>query len=1263
MPTALRRTTRITRRAVSYGFLLLLIFAALLVSAANLFLPYIEKNPEKVQAWLTEQVGQPVSFHSSKAVWTKRGPKIILSGLTVGREKSLVRIGQAELLVAVYSGLLPNHPLTELKVKGLFLRLEQQQDDRWDLVGLPKQEASDEDALDVLSGFGELQIGSSVLLVTPKNKQTIRIPRVDLKLRVQGDTLSVGMQAESVSGDTPLTLIAKVDRKEIAGKIWLGGKDLHIKNWVGLFPNLKSPKTNSNTELNIWADIEQSRIMRVHSRLEVDDLQYDLPKKNIFDFTKHTIYKKIEAESMWQRNAIGWDWYIPKISFVSERGEESINNIRVQANQLNWKGQADSIALNPATVLMPLLQGQLPDLNSWTQKAQATGQLSSLKASGKVSLEQWSVSGFAKQLGFNPINNAPGLHDFSGVFIIDNLGGTFRFLNSKPQLDWPISLGKPISSELDGALIWWKSGLDWVLASRNLHWQGEGLDITVDSQMQINKSGKAPILNLAADLKTFDFKTAKRFWLRHLMNESAIKWLDMALVKGEVRNASVVMSGDLSQWPFTNNTGRFSARTVLFAEQFQFASDWPNAQNLLLDVDFNGPGFIAEGSTSFLNNTVQLHPSGIASFSKSDLKIDVTTSSNMQTLLPVLNKTPLKAAVGDLVTNLNGSGAVEANVNMFFPLSKGAESNQTEGTIFFKGADIQSKDLNLSMSKVIGRAKFDNDGFSAVDLQAGMDKNPVKFGIRVGSKHVKNNANRIEADLKGDFSTEYLLKFDPAMSDLGSVMKGKSPWLFLVNVPVTKSAIDAPVYLRAQSNLVGTELDLPVPLKKSLLESKAFELNTQLPSDKSPIEFKIGSDFKLLLNMPEAKPMSGIALFGNNTQGSIPVSGFSVRGNTDEFDVPAWISLAGNATSEDGLQSFDLLVNHLRLMGSDFGSTRLLLKPDPKAFIMRASGANFDGTVTVSNAKNSAIIGQFSKLYFKKSNAIPVAPEKNSVETKAPLKFSEIPAIQITVDDLRLASLPMGRAELITIPSALGMQIQKLNTQSALLSTNVNGLWQGEGKQERVALKAQINSSDLGQLLSSMQYAEMVNRGEVKADIDIFWSGGLTDFSLQTISGVLDLEIQDGHILNVEPGGSGRVLGLFSLAEIPRRLSLDFSDFFGKGFAFKKINGHFNFAQGKAVTDNLLINAPAADIKISGSTDYVAQQFNQTVEVHPKTSGVLPVIGALVAGPIGIAAGVAAQAVLKKPIGSTIDSTYSITGPWSEPEVKKINSTNDNDND
>src|SRR5574343_128758 len=107
MPTRWRRSFRYTRRTLGYGALVLLILAAVLVSAANLMLPLVEDNPARVQAWLSKQVGQPVSFDRSETRWTRRGPRISLSGLKGGRGEAAVEIAQAELLVAVYSGLLP----------------------------------------------------------------------------------------------------------------------------------------------------------------------------------------------------------------------------------------------------------------------------------------------------------------------------------------------------------------------------------------------------------------------------------------------------------------------------------------------------------------------------------------------------------------------------------------------------------------------------------------------------------------------------------------------------------------------------------------------------------------------------------------------------------------------------------------------------------------------------------------------------------------------------------------------------------------------------------------------------------------------------------------------------------------------------------------------------------------------------------------------------------------------------------------------------
>ena len=142
-------------------------------------------------------------------------------------------------------------------------------------------------------------------------------------------------------------------------------------------------------------------------------------------------------------------------------------------------------------------------------------------------------------------------------------------------------------------------------------------------------------------------------------------------------------------------------------------------------------------------------------------------------------------------------------------------------------------------------------------------------------------------------------------------------------------------------------------------------------------------------------------------------------------------------------------------------------------------------------------------------------------------------------------------------------------------------------------------------------------------------------------------------MLEVEPG-AGRVLGLFSLAQLPRRLMLDFRDFFSKGFAFDQLEGELRFADGQAHTDGIVIDGPAADIRIRGDTDLRAQRFDQTIDVLPKSGNLLTVVGAVAGGPVGAAVGAAANAVLAKPLGEIGAKTYRVSGPWKEPKVEVI---------
>jgi uncharacterized protein YhdP len=198
---------------------------------------------------------------------------------------------------------------------------------------------------------------------------------------------------------------------------------------------------------------------------------------------------------------------------------------------------------------------------------------------------------------------------------------------------------------------------------------------------------------------------------------------------------------------------------------------------------------------------------------------------------------------------------------------------------------------------------------------------------------------------------------------------------------------------------------------------------------------------------------------------------------------------------------------------------------------------------------------------------------------------------------------------------------------------------------------AVIDSQNFGALLDGFGLGGRLGGGKGNLHFDATWSGAPSDVALGSLQGTLALDARNGRLLEVEPG-AGRVLGLLSLAELPKRLTLDFRDFFAKGFSFNQLGGNIHFANGLARSDDLAIKGPAADIQIRGAANLRAQTFDQTIEVRPKSGNLLTAVGALAAGPVGAAIGAAASAVMAKPFGNLGAKTYRVTGPWSEPKVE-----------
>ena len=135
----------------------------------------------------------------------------------------------------------------------------------------------------------------------------------------------------------------------------------------------------------------------------------------------------------------------------------------------------------------------------------------------------------------------------------------------------------------------------------------------------------------------------------------------------------------------------------------------------------------------------------------------------------------------------------------------------------------------------------------------------------------------------------------------------------------------------------------------------------------------------------------------------------------------------------------------------------------------------------------------------------------------------------------------------------------------------------------------------------------------------------------------------------------GQLLGLFSISSIPKRLSLDFSDFFSSGLNYDDMEGQLAFKSGKADTEKLILKGSFGEMRLSGETDLVAETYDQTLLFIPDLSSTTLITGTVIGGPIGAVAAIFYDKFLKE-IGIDTNKLagieYSVKGPWRDPEVK-----------
>src|SRR5690606_29821746 len=654
---------------------------------------------------------------------------------------------------------------------------------------------------------------------------------------------------------------------------------------------------------------------------------------------------KVQLRGRWQAIDGGWRADAPLLR-IGDGGDAQVLDGLVVAGGRRQALLAERIDAGPLLALVALSDRVAPGLRHWLLDAKPDVTLREVELAGARG-GPLRAHARVEDLGFAAHGDAPGIGGLAGTLDGDADGMVFEFdPKATLRFDWPGGFGAPHDVRLRGRVAGWREGTGWRVETPALRIDGTGYAADVRGGLAFQGDGTRPRIDVAARLDDTEVPVARRFWVRHLMSEGTLHWLDTALVGGRVLDGRAVVSGDLDDWPFRTGEqeGLFEASGRLADAAVKFQPDWPAADHLDGEVEFAGNGFTFEGRGAIAGVAIPRLEAGIADFGEAALRIRADAGADAGKLLALLRASPLHEEHGETLDNLSASGPATATFALDLPLHHGSPAPKLSGRVELAGVRLGEKRWKLDFSEVRGAAVYDRGGFGADALSAVREGQPGRLSLRAGAGHVRDAGNAFEADASAAFDAHDLLDQAPEMAWLKPHVDGRSRWT--VSVAIARAAANAAAgaqpttRLRLHSDLQGTRLALPAPLDKPAAAALPTTVETTLPLGAGDIGVAFGR--RLALRARSANDRTGVrvVLGSDRVAEAPPASGLVATGRTPTLDAIEWMALAAPGGGERSLplRRIDVQADRLLLLGGGFEDTRLRAQPSASVTAVRVEG-------------------------------------------------------------------------------------------------------------------------------------------------------------------------------------------------------------------------------------------------------------------------------------------------------------------------------------
>jgi uncharacterized protein (TIGR02099 family) len=665
--------------------------------------------------------------------------------------------------------------------------------------------------------------------------------------------------------------------------------------------------------------------------------------------------------------------------------------------------------------------------------------------------------------------------------------------------------------------------------------------------------------------------------------------------------------------------------------------------------------------------------------------------------LQFLRTSPIDGWLDHAFTPAQGDGRTRLELQLAIPLQQ-ARDTTVQGRVDLADTRLQMRPDTPALESVQARLDFTEHSFRLTQGRAQVAGGPLAFEGHLDDGGVLRFTGHGRATAQG---LRTLDTVEP-VARLAHQFDGQADYRLQLDLTPGGPTV------QVDSDLVGLASRLPVPLRKTAAQAQPLRVRLEpqapaTPSAPTLLQIDAGTPAAPLLHtrLLFDSEHAGRLLGGQVQVGAADGQPWPERGlgasivlprlSLDEWQV--WLQqtaqaghlpTSGTAAAGDDLaavlRQVRLRVADLTLHGHRLTSLNAQLQQTgmPTAWSGTIEADQLAGRVMLQPAAPRApttVQARLSRLALP----LPTDPLANpdhphTTDTASPT--APLPALDVVVDALTLDGRPIGRLELQGAPVVAARlpamattateewQLQQLSLTRPEARLTATGRWDPIDRDAPAGTGAsrltfRLDVDDSGQWLDQLGWAGALRGARGHIGGQLRWPGPPTALTLEQLSGTVRLSLDSGQLLQADPGGAGRLLGVLNLQSLPRRLSLDFRDLYQKGFSFDHIDGDVQIRSGQASTHNLRVRGVQAMVLAEGSASLPGATQDLRVWVVPDfNAGAASLAYAVINPAVGLGT-LVTQWFLQRPLAEAATREFHVTGRWDAPLVTPVDRTRD----